>query len=96
MNEDRLAEQIGKAQRASALLNDEAFTGRHRRHQGATHRALGNSPKIRTSVSASGSPSIWSSRSSRHCVTTVANGSLSRRELEDLASGRTRKHFGVV
>jgi hypothetical protein len=95
MNEDRLAEQIGKAQRASALLNDEAFTGAI---DGIKAQLI---ERWQIAKDANERERIWLTvnlveQVKQALVTTIANGSLSRRELEDLASGRTRKHFGVV
>ena len=95
MSEDKALLQINRAQRASALLNDEAFSEAVEGIKRALiERWLISKDPIERER-------IWLSvnlteQIKAALITTVNNGNVARRELEDMASGRTRKHFGVV
>jgi hypothetical protein len=95
MNEDRLAEQIGQAQRASALLNDEAFI----KAVAAVHQDLMDRWEL--SKDPAERERIWVSVDLLKKITialhaTVSGGTVARGNLDDIVSGRTRKQFGIV
>ena len=95
MHEDRIAEQMGKAQRASALLNDEAFTGA----VAAVHKDL--IERWEFSKDPNERERIWVSVDVLKKIigalhATVDSGRVSRDRLDDIQSGRVHKHFGIV
>lgn len=95
MSEDKALLQLDRAQRAAALLNDEAFNEAVESiKRSLIERWLISKDPIERER-------IWLSVNITEqiraaLITTVNNGNMARRELEDLASGRTKKHFGVV
>lgn len=95
MNEDRLAEQIGRAQRASELLNDGLLAEAIKGIQGEVMQrmlATNDDAELRRGRDLVNVLDVVQARIS----SWVANGKLSRQELDDLVSGTRRKQFGIV
>lgn len=93
--EDKLAELIGKANRASGLLNEEAFT------EAIASVTRNLMERWEHSQDPNERERIWMSVDNLNKIcavlkTAVVNGTKARREIDDIVSGKKRQHFGVV
>jgi hypothetical protein len=95
MDEGKLHEQTQRAQRASTLLNDEAFVAAFDglKAMVMARWILSKDPVERER--------IWEivhliDQVKEALATMAAHGRMAEQQLEDLTSGRAKKHFGVV
>jgi hypothetical protein len=95
MNEDKLAQAIGRSQRAKELLENEllieTIEGLKAEFAELIFTTSDTLERERT-VYARRAFDLLTSRLASH----VANGNLARREMDDIVTGKKRQQFGIV
>jgi hypothetical protein len=95
MNEDKLAQAIGKAQRAKELLENEllieTIEGLKAEFAELVFTTSDTLERERTCY-ARRAFDLVTARLANH----VTNGNVARREMDDIVSGKKRQQFGIV